>query len=146
MRAAAKRLDQNIDRAPKAVSPSKLFRFSEIDRLESRRIVLLREVERYETELTILAERGARKDDPRCVRIRMQLDALALENAQILQDMSNLQPSNAREIGIMLTALSHHLHVLIKSMRGDDDETSRWEQGENCQRILSGIRSAYVAK
>jgi hypothetical protein len=144
MRTAAKLLDQDDDRTPKVVPPSNLLRFSEIERLESRRIVLRREVERFEQELAILSKNGARQDDPRCVHICIEWNALASEDAEILKRMSTLQPSNAREIGIMLTALAHHLHLLMKSMSGESDEISSWQQGESCQRILSGIRSAYA--
>jgi hypothetical protein len=142
MRAPAKLPSQDDDGALTVVTPSNPFKFSEIDRLESRRIVLRREVETYEKELATLMQNGARKDDPRCMSIKKELNELAFESADILKRMSDLQPSNAREIGIMLTALSHHLQTLIKSVRGDEDE----KQGENCQRILSGIQSAYATK
>jgi hypothetical protein len=146
MRAAAKFSDQDDDRTTEVATPSNPLKFSEIDRLESRRIVLRREVEIHEKELAILMQNGARRDDPRCMSIKRELNELAFESADILKQMSDLQPSNAREIGIMLTALSHHLQTLIKSVRGDEDEMSTWQQGENCQRILSGIQSAYATK
>jgi len=103
---------------------------------------LQREVGSLEKELTILNEKHAHKNDPWRLRVGRELVALAAEDAEILKRMSTLQPSTAREIGIMLTALAQHLHLLMNSISAGDAES--WQQGESCQRILTGIQSAYA--